>query len=95
MDTALRFVNFSFGNCLIVCLFVYLFVSMSKNETFVTCDEPESSIVNNDLHFKFGVSITRTTSVSEVFSGFEFYLLNLNQIQRCNFCVFGFGVLLY
>jgi len=73
MDAALRFVNL----LITVCLFVYFF-ALSKNETYVTYDEPESSIVNNDLYFKFCVSIIRIATVTEVFSGFEFYLLNLN-----------------
>lgn len=60
-------------NCLFVCFF-----SLSKNETFVTYDEPESSIENDDLQFVFCVSIRRVASVTEVFSGFEFYLLKLH-----------------
>ena len=57
------------------------FFSRSKNVTFVTYDEPESSIENNDLEFIFCVSIRRITSMTEVFSGFEFYSLNFHSVQ--------------
>lgn len=52
-DAALRLFNL-----LITVFFCFALFLLSKNETYVIYDEPESSTVNNDFHFQFSVSIT-------------------------------------
>lgn len=52
-DAALRLFNL-----LITVFFCFALFLLSKNETYVIYDEPESSNVNNDFHFRFNVSIT-------------------------------------